>query len=77
MAAIRKISEISEATSNSRRAFVSGNLVAIGVVAASSMTIESALACPPDGEAPAPKIGNGVLGVILSIAAVKYFRRPP
>lgn len=77
MGANREISAVSEATSNSRRAFLSGNLVAIGVIAASSMTSDKALACMPEGEAPAPKIGNGVLGVILSTAAVKYFRRPP
>ncbi len=75
MAANLRISATSEATSRSRRAFVARNLAAIVGIAAASMTVERALACTPDGGAPAPKVGNGVLGAILSVAAVKYFRR--
>jgi len=67
MATNRKIAAISGATFNR---------LAIGVIAASSMTVQSAFARPPDGGgAPAPEIGVGVLGAILSVAAVKFFRR--
>lgn len=70
MATNRKISAIRAAMSNK---------LAIGVIATSAMTVQSAFARPPEGGggggAPAPEIGVGVMGAILSVAAVKYFRR--
>ena len=71
MATKRKISSISGAMFNK---------LAIGVIAISAMTSESAFAFPFDpghqgGGAPAPEIGVGVMGAVLSVAAVKYFRR--
>ena len=69
MATKRKIAAISGAMSNK---------LAIGVIAMSAMTVQSAFARPPwdqGGGAPAPEIGVGVMGAILSVAAVKYFRR--
>ena len=68
MATNRKISAIRAAMSDK---------LAIGVIAASAMTVQSAFARPPEGGggAPAPEIGVGVMGAILSVAAVKYFRR--
>ena len=71
MATKRKISAFSTAMSNK---------LAIGVIATSAMTVQSAFASGPDwpphgGGAPAPEIGVGVMGAILSVAAVKYFRR--
>jgi hypothetical protein len=54
------------------------NKLAIGVIAASAMTVQSAFARPPweqGGGAPAPEIGAGVLGTILAVGAVKFFRR--
>jgi hypothetical protein len=44
------------------------------LVAIISLAASPALAKPPGGGAPAPEIGAGVLGVLLSVAAVKYFR---
>jgi hypothetical protein len=66
MATNRKSSAISGATFNR---------LAIGVIATSAMTVQSAFATPAGGGAPAPEIGVGVLGAILSVAAVKFFRR--
>ncbi len=65
----RKISAIGVAMSNK---------LAIGVIAMSAMTSQSAFAewhPQQGGGAPAPEIGVGVMGAILSVAAVKYFRR--
>ena len=54
-----------------------------GLATAISLTVGSALAAAPSfydggqwggGRAPAPEIGAGVIGVLLSVAAVKYFR---
>jgi len=72
MATNRNISKVNGTT----RAFAQRNLLAIGVIAASGvMTVQSALAIPPGGGAPAPEIGAGVLGTILAVGAVKFFRR--
>jgi hypothetical protein len=51
-----------------------------GLVAIISLAVGPALAQHSDvatqgGGAPAPEIGAGVLGVLLSVAAVKYFRQ--
>jgi uncharacterized protein (TIGR03382 family) len=54
-------------------------MLAIGVIAAAgSLASGSAFASNWNqgcAAAPAPEIGAGVLGAILSVAAVKYFRR--
>ena len=74
-----EISAISGATSNSRRSLVARNLLAIGVIAAAgTLASGSAFATTPWNHgcaAPAPEIGAGVLGAMLSVAAVKFFRR--
>ena len=53
-----------------------------GLATAISLTVGPALAAVSRqsygvrqaGRAPAPEIGAGVMGVLLSVAAVKYFR---
>ena len=44
--------------------------LAVGPAFATTSTVSSIIG----GRAPAPEIGAGVLGVLLSVAAVKYFR---
>ena len=79
MALNRKISVISGATSNSRRWLAPRHLLAIGVIAAGTLVSGSAFASGWNNAsgcaAPAPEIGAGVLGAMLSVAAVKFFRR--
>lgn len=80
MATNRKVSAISGGMTNSRRWLAPGHLLAIGVIAAAgSLASGSAFAGTPWNQgcaaAPAPEIGAGVLGAVLSVAAVKLFRR--
>jgi hypothetical protein len=78
MATNRKVSAISGGMTNSRRWLAPGHLLAIGVIAAGTLASGSAFAGTPWNQgcaAPAPEIGAGVLGAMLSVAAVKFFRR--
>jgi len=56
---------------------ISGLVAVLLLAVGSALAQTSAVAVPPHygGGAPAPEIGAGVLGVLLSVAAVKYFRR--
>jgi hypothetical protein len=81
MATNQNISAGNGATTNSRRAIAVRHMLAIGVIAAAgSLASGSAFAATVWQQAagcaaPAPEIGAGVLGAILSVAAVKFFRR--
>ena len=79
MAPNQKVSAIREATSHSRRWLAQRHLLAIGVIAAGSLASGSAFASGWNNAAgcaaPAPEIGAGVLGAMLSVAAVRFFRR--
>ena len=73
-----EISAVSGATTHSRRALAARHLLAIAVIAAGTLASGSAFATTPWNHgcaAPAPEIGAGVLGAMLSVAAVKFFRR--